>query len=71
LNPDVKGGITIMDQASRIPGFYSWTPDGSRLVYQLDYLGDSSNKVEIWVWDRTTGKSVKITDSATSPQWLP
>ncbi len=71
LNSDVKDGITLMDQSSRIPGYYSWTPDGSRLVYQLDYLGDSSNKVEIWAWDRTTGKAKKITDSDTSPQWLP
>jgi Tol biopolymer transport system component len=71
LNPNAKDGIALMDQASRIPGYYAWSPDGNLLVYEVDYLGDSSNKAEIWAWDRTKGKSLKITDSATSPEWLP
>jgi len=71
LNPDVKDGISIMDNLSRIPGFYSWTPDGERLVFQLSKLSGNENDVEIWVWDRKTGKSKIITTGARAPQWLP
>jgi Tol biopolymer transport system component len=71
LFPDSKDGISISDDLSRIPGFYSWTPDGNRLVYQLDVLGGKENDVEIWVWERKKGKSIRITTGGRSPQWLP
>jgi Tol biopolymer transport system component len=71
LNPDAKDGIAIMDNLSRIPGFYSWTPDGKRLVFQSFILGGNEKDVEIYVWDRKMGKSKIITTGAKAPQWLP
>jgi hypothetical protein len=71
LFPDTKDGISISNDLSRMPGFYSWTPDGNRLVYQLDVLGGKQNNVEIWVWERKEGKSIRITTGGRAPQWLP
>ncbi len=71
LNPDEKGRISIMDDLSRIPGFYSWTPNGERLVFQSFIFGGYENDAEIWVWDWKTGKSEIITTGARAPQWLP
>lgn len=71
LNPDGRDGISLMDEGSRIPGFYTWTPDGNQLVFQIDVLGGEAVDVEIWVWERSTGKAKKITVGGRSPQWLP
>jgi Tol biopolymer transport system component len=71
LNPEAKDGITITDDISKFPSYYSWTPDGNRLVFQINSFGGKVNGEEIWVWDRTTGQSKKIAEGARSPQWLP
>jgi Tol biopolymer transport system component len=60
-----------MDDLSRIPGFYSWTPDGEYLIFQLYTLGRNENDVEIWVWDQKMGESKLITTGVRAPQWLP
>ena len=59
-----------MSDLSRIPGFYSWTPEGDRLVFQIHSLEEKSN-MEIWTWDLATQKANKITNGARLPQWLP
>ena len=71
LNSDGEDSITIMDDLSRIPGFYSWTPDGNRLVFQSGLLGGKEQDVEIWIWDRITGEAKEILAGGRSPQWLP
>lgn len=71
LNPDTKDGISITDNLSRIPSFYSWAPNGDRLIFQSFVLGGNENDVEIWIWDGNTGKAKKITVGDKSPQWLP
>jgi hypothetical protein len=71
LLPGSQGEISISDDLSRIPGFYSWTPDGRLLVYQAYVLGGSENDTEIWAWDRAAAKADLITIGGRLPQWLP
>ena len=71
LFPESKAGISISDDLSRIPGFYSWTPDGNFLVFQAYVLGGGGNETEIWVWDRETGTKSLISTGGRMPQWLP
>jgi Tol biopolymer transport system component len=71
LNPgNNKNNQLIVDNLTQVPGFYSWTPRGDRLVYQLNSLGGKEN-VEIWVWEQATEKTKKITTGGRLPQWLP
>lgn len=69
--PENNDGILISDDLSRIPGFYSWTPDGEHLTYQTLKLGGNENDVETWVWDKQLGKTKLITNGIRMPQWLP
>lgn len=71
LDPYSKNGKTIMDDLSRIPSFFSWTPDGEKLVFQSFILGGKSNDQEIWVWDVVKDQLKFITRGVWAPQWLP
>lgn len=71
LNPGSKDGISVMDDLTRLPGFFNWNPTGDRLVFQQDILGSSEYSVEVWVWDQKGGKAYKIADGARFPHWLP
>ncbi len=50
---------------------YSWSQDGTRLVYQQLALGSSRAAPEVWVWDSTNNAFTRIAENATHPQWLP
>lgn len=50
---------------------YSWDPWGARAVFQQLQLGVSASAPQVMVWDRRTGKTIKVVDNATLPQWLP
>lgn len=71
LDPESGKGVQITSDLSVIPSFYSWTPDGSRLVYQLDYLMGKTHDVEIWQWERQSGVSTLVARGERWPQWLP
>ncbi len=71
LDPESGKGVQITSDLSVIPSFYSWTPDGSRLVYQLDYLQGKTYDVEIWQWERASGASTLVARGERWPQWLP
>jgi hypothetical protein len=71
LNPEVKDGQLIMENLSLLPDFYSFSPDGNRIVFQVNLSGGKENDTEVWYWDWDTGKTQKLATGDKSPQWLP
>jgi Tol biopolymer transport system component len=69
-NLETKEEITVSEDLSLIPSSYSWSPDGSQLVFQV-YKADGSNEMGIWAWNRKQQKVEKIADNFHSPKWLP
>lgn len=50
---------------------YSWSPNGTRLVFQRLDVGSSSARPEVWVWERESGHLTLIAQDASRPRWLP
>ncbi|HVN55580.1 MAG TPA: hypothetical protein VMT46_14700 [Anaerolineaceae bacterium] len=71
LNPDGQFGISILDDQAKLPGFYSWTPGGDRLVFQVDALGGKETDTQIWVWDRYVNHKWMLVSGGRLPRWLP
>ncbi len=71
LSQDGAEQKAVSDDVLVTHAAYSWSPDGTKLVYQQLALGSSSAVPEVWVWDFTSNAFAKIVSNATHPQWLP
>jgi len=71
IQPGLGDGISIMQDLSRIVGSFSWTLDGNQLVFQLEQVGSAEAEVEIWAWDRSSGKARRVTSGYRFPKLLP
>jgi Tol biopolymer transport system component len=71
FDPEGLNGIPILEDLTKLPTYYSWTPTGDKLVFQIYPIGGKEDDVETWVWDRETGDAQKIVAGARFPKWLP
>ena len=71
LSPDgTKQKIISGDQVIT-HGAYSWSPDGSALIFQQVALDSSSARPAVMIWDANSDAMTLIAQDATHPQWLP
>lgn len=50
---------------------YRWDLTGERLVFQRYAPSGILPHTSIWVWDRSTEKSIKLLENGTRPVWIP
>ena len=71
LSPDgTKQKIISGDQVIT-HGAYSWSTDGSALIFQQVALDSSSARPAVMIWDANSDAMTLIAQDATHPQWLP
>lgn len=61
---------TIMNDLSRIPGYYSWNPSGDFLLFQMTSIGKDID-TEIWLWEKGAGQIQLVLKEGKMPAWLP
>lgn len=71
VSPDGSKSIPITEQQIYSNSAYSWSPDGTEIVFQRYALGDLDSIPEIGIWDMEDQEIVIIASDATRPKWLP
>lgn len=71
LNTETNEVEPLVYEESYTHGGLEWSPDGNLLVYQRFNHEVSGSKPEIWYYNMTTKESVKVTDDAFLPGFLP
>lgn len=69
LNTMIK--TSIINDLTRIPCEYMWTPSGDMLIFQQSTLDADQDEIEIWIWDSSIEQAQMILQGARSPAWLP
>jgi Tol biopolymer transport system component len=62
---------TIMNDLSRIPGYYSWNPSGDYFLFQMAGIGQSPEDSEIWLWEKGAEHTHLMIEGGRLPAWLP
>ncbi len=62
--------ITVVNDISRIPAFFNWSPSGEELVFQMLPWGGSPEQTEVWIWDEAQGAR-RLASGFKTPNWLP
>ncbi len=68
---DSGAATPVMDDLTKIPGFYTWDPAGDHLLFQMSIVSKEKDDFEIWVWDKNTLENRIIAKGFWSPAWLP
>ena len=63
--------ISVLNDLTRIPNCYEWTPFGDMLMFQLNAHNAAQEEIEIWIWDTKTQQAQIILQGARAPAWLP
>ena len=71
IDMDTQDNISVINDLTRIPSFYSWTPSGEYLVFQLSEVKAAEEDIEIWIWDEENQRTQILLKGAKSPAWLP
>lgn len=62
---------TVTDDVLFAHGSYSWSPDGSSVLYQRWETGSSDHLPEVLAWRRSDGQRVLLAQDAALPAWVP
>ncbi|KPL77853.1 hypothetical protein ADN00_08195 [Ornatilinea apprima] len=68
---DGSGEQVITTDQNFTHGAYSWSPDGSRLLYQQFEVGKTGAQPEVAIWEMATGEHKVIAQNAFFPRWVP
>lgn len=68
---DGSGEQVITTDQNFTHAAYSWSPDGSRLLYQQFEVGKTDAQPEVAVWEMTTGAHQVLAQNAFFPRWVP
>jgi len=71
MQPDGDLVRPITQNPSATHAAYSWSPDGSKAVFQRFQLGASDNLPEIILWDFSSGEQQVLVVDGALPQWMP
>ncbi len=71
MRPDGEMVRPITQNPAATHAAYSWSPDGSKAVFQRFQLGASDNRPEIILWDFSSGEQQVLVVDGALPQWLP
>lgn len=61
----------IMNNLSKFPNSYSWTPDGGLFLFQLTIVGGQEADQETWVWEEANVQARLVRRGVKLPTWLP
>jgi Tol biopolymer transport system component len=71
IDLDSKNIQTVANDSSKFYSNYSWNPDGTYFVYQVDLKGGKALSTEIWIWRIDQKQSWKVTGAGHFPRFLP
>ena len=61
MNADGSGKVPLTDETNAHCRYPSWSPDGSKIVFQKDYPG-FSGETEIWIMNADGSEAEALTD---------
>jgi TolB protein len=71
MRPDASDAHALVIDADAHLGSVAWSPDGNAIVYLRFPLMQAGAQPEVWHVSLLDGKSTKLAERATLPEWIP